>query len=138
MMAFSLPVGFCWYCASHLETGSSAFSASKSSIFQNPGHRDLPEGKIAGNSITSQSLVPSFSLFLRICPVKSRLDQRVITITMAPPGCRRCLGPDVYHSYTPSKTAGLPCLASCSEWGSSITRRSAPLPVTAPPTPIAK
>ena len=31
-------------------------------------------------------------------PVKSFTDQRVITITIAPPGCRRCLGPEVYHS----------------------------------------
>ena len=33
-------------------------------------------------------------------PVKSRLDHRVITMTMAPPGWSRCRGPEVYHSYT--------------------------------------
>jgi hypothetical protein len=68
-----LPVGFCWYCASHLAAGISALIASSSSFFQKLGHKGVPEGKIAGNSITSQSFTPSFSEFLRICPVRSLL-----------------------------------------------------------------
>ena len=95
---------------------------------------------MAGNSIRSH-FSPSLSrALLRILPVKSRLDHRVITITILPPGCKRCLGPDVYHSYTESKISGEEAanLASCSECGSSIINKSAPLPVTVPPTPIAK
>ena len=55
---------------------------------------------------------------------------------MAPPGCKRCLGPEVYHSQHASIAVGLN--ASCSECGSSIINRSAPRPVIAPPTPAAK
>ena len=32
------------------------------------------------------------------CAVKSLTDQRVITTTILPPGCKRCRGPEVYHS----------------------------------------
>ncbi len=55
---------------------------------------------------------------------------------IAPPGCKRCLGPDVYHSQHASIAVGL--RASCSECGSSIINKSAPRPVIAPPTPAAK
>ena len=73
-----------------------------------------------------------------ICPVKSSFDQRVITIIIAPPGIRRCKGPDWNHSQAGINTSGRPVLASCSECGSSIINRSAPRPARAPPTPIAK
>ena len=113
----SSDVGSCWYCADHLPTGISALIASNSSCFQNSGHNGLPEGIIAGNSMTSHSSEPILSAdLLMICPVRSLFDHLVITMMIAPPGCRRCLGPDVYHSYTLSYTSGLncPCWASCS------------------------
>ena len=138
IIAPSSDVGFCWYCASHLLTGISALIASSSDFFQNSGQSGVPDGNNAGSSITSHSS-PSLLIELsKICPVKSRLDHRVITTTIAPPGCKRCRGPDEYHSNTLSYTAGFPSMASCSECGSSMIRTSAPLPVTAPPTPIAK
>ena len=48
-------VGCCMYCAIHLPLGSSVLSASSSWSDQNSGHKGLPEGKIAGKSITSHS-----------------------------------------------------------------------------------
>ena len=68
--------------------------------------------------------------------VRSSVLQRVMTITIVPPGCKRCRGPEEYHSQALSKADGE--RASCSEWGSSIINRSAPRPVIAPPTPAAK
>ena len=56
-------------------------------------------------------------LIEKILGVKSFFDHLVITTTIAPPGCKRCRGPDVYHSYTLSKISGLVAAnaASCSE-----------------------
>ena len=140
IMAEVSEVGCCWYCAIHLAFGSSSLSAVSSTKDQNSGHSGFPEGINAGNSITSQSSPPLCAAALSTCAVKSLNPHRVITITMAPPGCSRCRGPDVYHSYTLSYISGelSASAASCSECGSSIISRSAPLPVTAPPTPIAK
>ena len=59
-----------------------------------------------------------------------------MTTTILPPGCKRCRGPEVYHSHAFSMAVLLK--ASCSEWGSSIMSKSAPLPVIEPPTPAAK
>ena len=58
-----------------------------------------------------------------------------MTITIAPPGCKRCLGPDMYHSKALSK---LVSVILCSECGSSMINRSAPRPVIAPPIPAPK
>ena len=62
---------------------------------------------MAGSSITSHSSIPLLWIEdFKIAPVKSLLCQRVITMMMDPPGWRRCLGPDVYHSWTRSNTDG--------------------------------
>ena len=68
--------------------------------------------------------------------VRSKVLQRVMTITIVPPGCNLCRGPDEYHSQALSKAEGES--ASCSECGSSMINKSAPRPVIAPPTPAAK
>ena len=89
IIALSSEVGCCWYCAIHLEFGNSSFSASNSGLDQNSGHNGRPLGSKAGNSITSQPSSFRCAALLRTLPVRSLLDQRVITITIAPPGCRR-------------------------------------------------
>ena len=43
-------------------------------------------------------IASSFFCELINAPVKSFKLQRVITTTIAPPGCKRCRGPDVYQS----------------------------------------
>ena len=135
IIAPSSAVGFCMYCAFHFATGIDAFTPSSSSKLQYSGQSDSPEGIIAGNSTISHLSAPFSLCFARTFAVKSRIDHRVITIIIAPPGCKRCLGPEVYHSYTLSSAVVLS--ASCSETGSSIIAKSAPRPAKAPPTPTA-
>src|SRR5512137_591849 len=83
----SSPVGFCWYWAFHFDGGNSSFSASNSFNVQNSGHKGLPDGNIAGNSMTSQSSpVVLFIESAKTRPVKSFSAHLVITITIVPPG----------------------------------------------------
>src|SRR5210317_1241123 len=92
-------VGCCCHCAFHFANGNAALTLSKSSLFQNSGHNGSFEGIIAGNSTTSHwSDMTSPVWFLSKRPVKSFVPHRVMTTMMAPPGCKRCRGPDVYHS----------------------------------------
>ena len=84
--------------AFHLGNATDALTASNCSNSQYSGHTGLPDGRIAGNSTTSHwSALGSFCAACNI-PVRSALFQRVITKTIRPPGCKRCLGPAVYHS----------------------------------------
>ena len=53
IIAFSSPVGCCWYCAFHLLGGIDAFTAVKSSKLQYSGQQGSPLSKIAGNSTIS-------------------------------------------------------------------------------------
>ena len=127
------------YWAFQYRISIAAFFANNSLTSQNSGHSASPSSLIAGNSTTSQGSTSSLrSIWLTIMPVKSSLDQRVITTIMAPPGIRRWRGPDWNHSQAGRNTSGRPVFASCSEWGSSMINKSAPLPARAPPTPIAK
>ena len=119
-----------------MATGIEALTASNSSIFQYSGQSGLPESRIAGNSSTSHWSALSSDIRLINLAVRSMVLQRVITITIEPPGCNLCRGPEEYHSQALSNAAG--DMASCSECGSSIIKRSAPRPVIAPPTPAAK
>ena len=64
--------------------------------------------------------------------------QRVCTIATRPPGIRRVRAPKVNHSYAFSNTEKFPLMTSCSEWGSSTSKRSAPRPARAEPIPHAK
>jgi hypothetical protein len=68
-------------------------------------------------------------------PVRSGCAHLVITTTIEPPGCKRCLGPEVYQSYALSKAFSE--RVSCSVCGSSIINKSAPRPVIEAPTPAA-
>ena len=122
--------------AFHFCADKEAFTPSSSSIFQNPGHKGRPLGMIAGNSITSHW--SAFRVFWALSKraVRSFVPQRVITMTIAPPGCSLVRGPELYHSQAFSKASSL--IASCSECGSSMIKTSAPRPVIAPPTPTAK
>ena len=131
----SSEVGDCIHCAFHFATGNVAFTFSSSSAFQYSGHTG-PWSMIAGNSTTSHWSAFTPPWFLSNIPVRSLVLHLVITKTIFPPGCRRCLGPEVYQSWALSSAVSES--ASCSEWGSSMIRRSAPRPVMAPPTPAAK
>ena len=136
-IAPSSAVGFCCHCAFHLARGKDALTFNKSSFCQNCGQSGLSDGIIAGNSTISHSSdMISEPCALISLPVKSFKPHRVITTIIEPPGCKRCLGPEVYHSYALSNAVS--DNASCSECGSSIINKSAPRPVTAAPTPAAK
>ena len=72
-----------------------------SSSGQYSGQIGLPDGRMAGSSITSHSsMLPFSTAAFTARPVRSRFDHRVITMTIAAPGWTRCLGPEVYHSKT--------------------------------------
>ena len=112
----SSETGFCMYWAFQYRISNAAFFASNSSTGQNSGQSASPSSLIAGNSTTSHLSTSSLrSICVTIIPVRSSLDQRVITTIIAPPGIRRCKGPDWNHSQAGRNTSGLPVLASCSE-----------------------
>jgi len=137
MILPSSAVGFCCHCACHFCSVSEARVAVNESMSQYSGQIGLLLGNIAGNSISSHwSALGSFACASINLPVKSFTLHLVITITIAPPGCRRCLGPEVYHSYALSNAVS--DSASCSECGSSMINKSAPRPVILEPTPAAK
>ena len=88
MIEIPSPVGLCMYCAAHFDGLTEAFILSNSFFDQKLDQSGVPLGNIAGNSITSHWSAPFYcAIFLINLPVKSFLDQRVITITIAPPGC---------------------------------------------------
>ena len=94
---------------------------------------------IAGNSTTSYWSAASFRLMsFRTRPVKSSKCQRVWIIATLPPGIKRVRAPYVNHSYALSNTSKFPLMMSCSLCGSSTSKRSAPRPANAEPTPQAK
>src|SRR6056300_1404013 len=138
-IAPSSEVGFCMYCADQFLIEIEALTFSNSSRFQYSGQTGSgfsSSPKRAGKEIFSHlSALGSFSDRINL-PVKSSSAHLVITTTIEPPGCKRCLGPDTYQSYALSIADS--DIESCSVCGSSIISKSAPRPVIDPPTPAAK
>ena len=108
MIAASSPVGFCWYCAFHWNTGMDAFVRSSACRSKNSGHRAFctnspvsasSTSRIAGNSTTSYWSESSLLVISRIRrPVRSSWCHLVCTIATLPPGIRRVLAPKANHS----------------------------------------
>jgi len=135
IIAPSSDVGSCMYWADQFLTGKDALTFSNSSKSQYSGQTGLPEFKIAGKEINLHlSALGSFWALINL-PVKSSSAHLVITTKIEPPGCNRCLGPELYHSY--ARSMAISDIASCSVCGSSIINKSAPRPVMEPPTPAA-
>src|SRR5210317_1925285 len=102
MIAPSSDVGSCIYCAFQFFVDTDALTASKSSSFQYSGHTGFPFGSIAGNSTTFHLSALGSDCDFNNRPVRSSVAQRVMTTQILPPGCKRCLGPELYHSYARS------------------------------------
>ena len=95
----SSEVGACCHCACHFCSDKDALTPSNSSNI--PELR--PHWFIIQDWLETQPRPTDqrFRLFVAAnnFPVRSFVDHRVMTITIEPPGCKRCLGPEVYHSY---------------------------------------
>ena len=135
-------VGCCMYCAFQNRGSMLAFLdwswSSGHCSGQSDFSRSSPSCRMAGSSTISQRSASGLRVWKSSKrPVRSSRLQRVMTTMIAPPGIRRCKGPVWNQFHAVSNARRELILTSCSECGSSITKRSAPRPASAPPTPTA-